>query len=276
MSGILNRPSEWGKIYATFLRGARASGPAGSHGARSIQGTLNTASILLAVVATTCVLRDAQAAGTAYAVDTSEVTDTGACKVETWVSVASNHDFFGAVNPACGVNLFLPSELSVQASRARSDGDWTTGLTPKVKAKLIPTAIGTPGLAISATASFDLTNHENTSIAITAPVTLRLSEVVRINLNGGWMWDRTVDRHYLTYGTGIDWRTADNIYTLTVEMFGQLGASDGSSVTWPRFQVGFRYRPIDAYSLDIIYGRNITGENANWITAGTTVRFAAE
>jgi hypothetical protein len=218
----------------------------------------------------------AQAAGTAYAVDTSEVTDTGACKIESWFSKASNHDFFGAVNPACGVNLFLPAELSAQVSRARSDGDWTTGLAPKAKVRIIPTAIGTPGLAVSATAGFDLTHHENTWLAVTAPVTLRLSNVVRINLNGGWMWDRTVDRHFLTYGAGVDWRTADNVYTLTAEVFGQLGSSEVSSITQPRFQLGMRFRPIDAFSVDIIYGRNIMGENANWITAGTTIRFAAE
>ena len=231
---------------------------------------------LCVAMASTFLASPVRAAGTAYAVDTSEVTDTGACKIESWFSTASNHDFFGAVNPACGVNLFLPAELSTQVSRARSDGDWATALTPKAKVRIIPTAIGAPGLALSATAGFDLTNHENTSLAVTAPVTLRLSNVVRINLNAGWMWDRTIDLHYLTYGAGVDWRTADNIYTLTVEAFGQLGASDGSSVTWPRFQVGFRYRPIDAFSVDVIYGRNITGENANWITMGTTIRFAAE
>jgi hypothetical protein len=238
--------------------------------------TLKILTTLIVAMASTLLASPVWAAGTAYAVDTSEVTDTGACKIETWFSKASNHDFFGAVNPACGVNMFVPSEVSVQGSRARSDGDWATALTPKIKARIIPTEIGTPGLAISATAGFDLTNHENTSVAVTAPVTLRLSNVVRINLNAGWMWDRTVDRHYLTYGAGVDWRTPDNVYTLTVEVFGQLGASDGSSVTWPRFQTGFRYRPVDAYSFDIIYGRNITGENANWITAGTTIRFAAE
>jgi hypothetical protein len=231
---------------------------------------------LFAVATMACGLQQAHAAGTAYAVDTSEVTDTGACKVESWASAASNHDFFAAVNPACGVNLFLPSELSVQASRARSDGDWVTGLTPKTKVRLIPTAIGSPGLAISATAGYDLTNHENTSLAVTAPVTLRLSNVVRINLNGGWMWDRTVDRQYLTYGGGVDWRTADNVYTLTAEIFGQIGSSDIASVTQPRLQIGTRYRPIDAFSVDLIYGRNIMGENAHWITAGTTIRFAAE
>jgi hypothetical protein len=146
--------------------------------------TLKLWTTLIAALASP-VLATPVRAGTAYAVDTSEVTDTGACKIESWFSTASNHDFFGALNPACGVNLFLPAELSAQVSRARSDGDWTTALTPKAKVRIIPTAIGTPGLAISATAGFDLTNHENTSLAVTAPVTLRLSEVVRINLNGG-------------------------------------------------------------------------------------------
>jgi hypothetical protein len=28
-----------------------------------------------------------------------------------------------------------------------------------------------------------------------------------------------------------------------------------------------------AIDLDIVYGHNITGENASWITAGLTVRF---
>ena len=34
-----------------------------------------------------------------------------------------------------------------------------------------------------------------------------------------------------------------------------------------------RYRPIDEFNVDLIYGRNLTGENANWITLATVVRF---
>jgi hypothetical protein len=34
-----------------------------------------------------------------------------------------------------------------------------------------------------------------------------------------------------------------------------------------------RYRPNEIFSVDLIYGRNITGENANWFTLGTTIRF---
>ena len=41
----------------------------------------------------------------------------------------------------------------------------------------------------------------------------------------------------------------------------------------PRLQTGLRYRPNEIFSVDLIYGHNITGENANWITVGTTIRF---
>ena len=48
---------------------------------------------------------------------------------------------------------------------------------------------------------------------------------------------------------------------------------DVKSLTEPRFQVGVRWRPVDDFNIDLIYGRNITGENANWITLATVFRF---
>jgi hypothetical protein len=97
---------------------------------------------------------------------------------------------------------------------------------------------------------------------------------MRVNINAGWLWDRTVERHYLTYGLGFDWKFTD-VLQWTIEAFGQAGTADISSVVRPRFQTGVRYRPNEIFSVDVIYGRNITGENANWITIGTTIRFPA-
>jgi hypothetical protein len=57
-------------------------------------------------------------------------------------------------------------------------------------------------------------------------------------------------------------------------VFGLIGDSDKASGKQPRFQAGLRWRPIDAFSMDLIYGRNILGENANWITLATTIRFS--
>jgi hypothetical protein len=39
--------------------------------------------------------------------------------------------------------------------------------------------------------------------------------------------------------------------------------------------LGLRYRPVDRFNIDVIYGRNINGENANWLTLATVVRFSA-
>jgi hypothetical protein len=63
------------------------------------------------------------------------------------------------------------------------------------------------------------------------------------------------------------------MWTLTGEVFGLAGIADAVSVTQPRFQLGLRFRPIDRFNIDVIYGRNLTGENANWITLATIVRF---
>jgi hypothetical protein len=229
----------------------------------------------VSVMAAMSLADKARAAGAAYQVDTAEVSSVGSCKVESWVSAASNHDFIAAVAPACVANLFRPVEISAQFNRSRAEDEWATGVTPKLKTNLIPSAIGSWGVAISATASYDLLTRENTAWAVTVPATLRLSEVVRINVNAGWQLDRTVDRNYFTYGIGFDWRTPDNVWTLTGEMFGQTGAAEVSSVVDPRFQVGLRYRPVDRFNIDLIYGRNIAGENANWITLATVLRFSA-
>jgi len=217
----------------------------------------------------------AHAAGTAYGVDTAEVSEVGNCKVESWLSWASNQDFLAISNPSCVVDLSRPVELSAQLQRSRADGEWGASIAPKFKTNILPSAIDRFGVAIAGGGMVDLISGESTGFFAYVPATMRLSEVMRINVNAGWQWDRMADRHYLTYGFGFDWRTPDNIWTLTTEIFGLLGQADTATVTQPRYQVGLRYRPIDRLSFDFILGRNITGENANWITVATTVRFPA-
>jgi hypothetical protein len=214
----------------------------------------------------------ARAANGAYAVDAADVGEAGSCKIESWLQAATNTDFAAVANPSCVVEMLKPVELSLQAVRSRSDGEWSTTLAPKAKTSLAPTGIGRLGVALSAGGAFDATTGENLTAFATIPMTYRISEAVRVNLNGGWLWDRTLDRHYLTYGLGFDWKLTDTLQW-TIEAFGQAGASDIPSVVRPRFQTGLRYRPSEIFSVDVIYGRNISGENANWITIGTTVRF---
>ena len=214
----------------------------------------------------------ARAATGAYAVDAADIGEAGSCKVESWLSSASNTDFVAVANPSCVVNSFQPVELSMFTSRARSDGEWSNTIQPKAKTNIVPTGIGKVGFSIYAGGSFDALTGENRSAFAVIPATYRLSETMRINVNGGWLWDRSADRHYLLYGIGFDWKFTETLQW-TIEAFGQAGQSDTPSVVQPRFQTGVRYRPNEIFSVDLIYGRNITGENANWITLGTTIRF---
>src|SRR3954451_1577996 len=117
------------------------------------------------------------AAGTAYGVDTAEVSEIGNCKIESWLSWASNQDFIGVANPSCVVDLTRPVELSVQLQRSRADGEWGTSAAPKFKTNILPSAIGRSGVPVAGGAMFDLVTRETSVFSAYIPATLRLSEV---------------------------------------------------------------------------------------------------
>ena len=243
---------------------------------------MGTRAARAALIAATAILPwlagEARAANGAYAVDAADISDTGSCKIESWLSSATNTDFSAVANPSCVVDPFKikPVELSLLTNRARSDGEWSTSIAPKAKINIEPTGIGKLGYSFYATGSFDTVTGENLTVAAVIPATWRLSETMRINANGGWLWDRTVDKHYFTYGLGFDWKFT-NTLQWTIEAFGQAGSAvDTPSTVRPRFQTGVRYRPNEIFSVDVIFGHNITGEGASWLTIGTTIRFPVE
>jgi len=206
---------------------------------------------------------EARAANNAYAVDAADISETGSCKIESWLSWATNSDFSAVANPSCVVDPFKikPVELSLLTNRARSDGDWSTSIAPKAKLNLVPTGVGKLGVSFYVAGAFDPVTGESLTVAAVIPATYRLSETMRINVNGGWLWDRTTDRDKLQW---------------TIEAFGQAGSADTPSTVRPRFQTGVRYRPDEIFSVDVIFGHNIMGEGASWLTIGTTIRFPVE
>jgi len=222
----------------------------------------------------------ALAAGSAYQVDTGVVSSPGNCKVDAWTSFAANSkEYFSALAPSCVADLGRPVELSAQFSRFRSDDEWTTAILPKVKTNIVPGgAIGQWSVALAATAAYDATARELAGFNLVVPATLRVTENVRINLNAGYLRALNPGRGFFSYGAGIDLRTPDNVWTVTGEVFGALGKAqedDARGELKPRWQLGLRYRPVDEFNVDLIYGRNLLGESANWITLATTVRFKA-
>ena len=241
-------------------------------------GTRVLAAILTAATAILPWLAgEARAANNGYAVDAADISETGSCKIESWLSSATNTDFSAFANPSCVVDPFKlkPVELSLLTNRARGDGEWSTSFAPKAKMNLVPTGVGKLGVAFYAAAAFDATTGENLTMSAVIPATYRLSETMRININGGWLWDRTIDHHFVFYGASFDWKFTDTLQW-TIEGFGLAGPADTPSTIRPRFQTGVRYRPNEIFSVDVIFGHNITGEGASWLTIGTTIRFPVE
>src|SRR6202795_523402 len=103
---------------------------------------LRTAFAVTAAVSAWLTTGDARAANGAYAVDAADISEVGSCKVESWMSVATNTDFTAVANPTCVVNPFKPVELSLLTNRSRSEGDWSTSIAPKAKTNFVPTGIG--------------------------------------------------------------------------------------------------------------------------------------
>ncbi len=233
--------------------------------------------LLAAITIPPCLAGEARAANGAYAVDAADISDTGSCKIESWLSSATNTDFSAVANPSCVVDplKLKPVEVSLLTNRARGDGEWSTMLQPKAKVNLVPTAIGKLGLAVYGGGSFEAATGDSLTVFTVMPATFRLSETMRINLNGGWLWDRMAGRHYAIWGAGFDWKFTDTL-EWTIETFGQAGNADTPGIVRPRFQTGVRYRPNEIFSVDVILGHNITGEGASWLTVGTTIRFPVE
>jgi hypothetical protein len=87
---------------------------------------------------------EARAANNAYAVDSADIGETGSCKIESWLSSATNTDFTAVANPSCVVDplKLKPVELSLLTNRAKGDGEWSNSIAPKAKMNLVPTGVG--------------------------------------------------------------------------------------------------------------------------------------
>jgi hypothetical protein len=172
----------------------------------------------------------------------------------------------GVVAPACVVSLGRPVDLGVQVDRSRSGGEWGTGLTLKAKTAIVPfTDDAVFGMAIAGGVGFDLTAGDTAELFVTVPVSIRLSKIFQVNLNVGALSDRIEHRNFVTWGAGFELTLAER-FTLLGEVFGQGSERPGA-------QLGLRFTPHEKIDFDLIYGRNLTGERSDWITAGVNLRF---
>jgi hypothetical protein len=209
--------------------------------------------------------------GGAYFVDDSEIGKLGSCEFESWGSFATNTDRISVFSPACVFNVGRPVELGASYIKIRSNGAWEQTLALTAKRELIPSTGSSMGLALAGAVLYDLDNHAVNGFIVNVPFTWDVSQQVRFNVNLGAIYD--ADRRELlpTIGAGISWNFVKQ-WSWISEVFAIIGPEQ----TNPRFQSGIRYNPTKDIDFDLIYGRNLTGEGANWMTLALTVRINDE
>ncbi len=221
--------------------------------------------------------------GGPYYVDDAEIGKVGSCEIELWASFAANKDHIYVFSPACVLNLGAPVELGTNLVNLRSEGvgDSTASLT----AKIVPLPIGGGGfgLALSGAFVYDLTDKNINSLILNVPLTFDFGKQLRLNINAGAQYIRQDPRGlFATAGASVAWNVVKE-WTVISEVFAligpgqsnprfQSGALFGPGQSNPRFQSGLRYSPTKDVDCDVIYGRNLTGEGANWITLALTIR----
>jgi hypothetical protein len=233
-------------------------------------------SAVAVVLLSLAVSREALAANGAVAVDDTDIDPVGACKVDSWASFASNRDRIGFVSPGCVFDFGRPVDVSFGFQRARADGEWSTAAGVKLRTLIVEGGVGKWSLLFSTGMTYDFTADDVSSVLVNIPATFQALENLKFNVNAGWLYDRPNDVHWATWGASFDWSVNDRL-SLIGEVFGQLGhnIADSPHLNDPRAQFAFRLKPNENLDFDVIYGRNITGENAHWITVGLNVRFNA-
>ena len=209
-----------------------------------------------------------------FIVDDFEIDAVGACNVESWISFASNKDFMAVTSPACVVRLGVPVEIGSKIQRTRAGGEWASNAGFSAKVTLLPLT-NSVGIGLSGEADWDLLSGASTGGNINVPVTFDLGHNLRMNVNGGWLYDTPTKVGFAIWGTSVEWSMTPKV-ALIAEIFGQASPrADPPSITEPRFQTGIRVTPISNLDVSLIYGRNLNGEHANWLTLGFNIGFQA-
>ncbi|AZE78769.1 hypothetical protein [Pseudomonas synxantha] len=265
------RKDGFAKYRARHYRGARHTllllPPAKR---RALQRNLIFIGASLGAVLLIALLSKAHAAGGAYVVDDGAVNAPGECNVDAWYS-ANRHaggTHNATLSPACTFSAMPTVQWGAALSRATAADEGETQISPQVKVQVLSREDVGLELAIAAGAHVALDRqHGFDGADLNVPLTWQPLAPLRLNLNAGWShaYNDGDQQHRLTWGTGFEYQLAEGL-TLIGERYGQ---EDGEQA-WqagPRFHIG---KLVD---VDVVVGRSLIGERAQWLTTGATLRF---
>jgi len=237
---------------------------------RRVRRNLWFVSITLSLIALLTVMSKAKAAGGAYVVDDAAINAPGECNIDTWYqSGRHNHSSSNAsLSQDCTLKGLPNLQLGAAIAHSRDDADSETQLSPQFKTSLFAREDLGLEWALAGTAHFAFNRaHVFDGSELNLPFTYQPIRALRLNLNTGWAqaYDDGAQHHRWTWGTGVEYDLARSL-TLIAERYGQRGAEQAWQAG-PRFHLGER---ID---VDVVAGRNLTGERDQWLTTGAIVRF---
>ena len=209
-----------------------------------------------------CLLPHSVFAAGAYVVDDADIVDPGKVQVESWFSHGSNRDNLGVADVAYQA---LPhTEITIENGYDSNAGNGVDILSAQAKYQWHPD--DAHGFAGSAVFGMDrsLTNGSSLFYAY-VPSSLSFGDVLDINADLGWEYDSNAGTNFVTWGVGTELH-ADEHWSLVSEVFGKNNELPGE-------QIGPRYSFSDDLQFDAVYGRNISGVPANWMTFGVTATF---
>lgn len=265
------RPDGFAKYRARHARHARHSllllPPAKR---RALQRNLMFIGLTLGILLTIALLSKANAAGGSYVVDDGAINAPGECNVDAWYS-ANRHDggtHTETLSPACTFAAMPSVQWGAALFRATTAGSGETQVNPQLKAQVWSRKDLGLEMAASAGAHVALDRqHGFDGADFNLPVTWQPLETLRLNLNAGWShaYNDGDQTHRLTWGTGLEYLVAPSL-TVIAERYSQEGG-DQAWQAGPRFHFG------EFVDVDLVVGRSLIGERAQWLTSGATLRF---
>jgi hypothetical protein len=217
-----------------------------------VLGAATAASLLFAVSV-------AWASGSEHVIDDSVVETPGVCHLESWATRFGPRQGLVNLSPACTREAWPNLEIGGAVQHAWGKGQDDTTIGPALKYTLRSEETGV-GIGAGAWGG----RLETASLIV--PVTLRLYDRVRFNLNAGWSHARaSARRDAAFYGVQAEVGVARDL-TVMVEAFRRDGGKAGG-------QLGLRWNPGGGrVDFDLIAGRRIDGATPRAITLGLTLR----
>ncbi|MDI1328653.1 hypothetical protein [Pseudomonas sp.] len=250
------------RLFASFVRSLPAAQ------GRRLRRNLLFVSLTLSLIAVLSIISKANAAGGAYTVDDAGINAPGECNIDAWYQNGRHGSSSSVVSQDCTLKGLPNAQLGAAVQHDRDDGDSETRLSPQFKAQIFSredlglelALAGSTHLAFNRAHAFD-------GVDLNLPFTYQPFETLRLNFNAGWThaYDDGEQNHRWTWGTGVEYDLARSL-TLIAERYGKQGGEQ----TWqagPRLHVG------EGIDVDLVVGRNLTGERDQWLTTGATLRF---